>query len=163
MISSQDDLLCRDRYCKGSSFAWSNFCFEKLFFNDRNGGAMRAEQIPYPMQPVAGETAALEVIRVGAMVLDPERRTLKKGAQLIHLTPTEFELVHFLMANAGRPIRHSRLLSKIWGSQYGSRPEYLRTYMCQLRKKLEDDPARPGYLLTNSHFGYRFREGKSSR
>ena len=122
---------------------------------------MIAEQTPDLMQPVASEIADQEVIRVGAIVLDPDRRTVKKGIQLIHLTPTEFELIHLLMANAGRPIRHSRLLSKVWGPQCGTRPEYLRTYIHQLRKKLEDDPAHPGYLLTNSHFGYQFWEGES--
>jgi two-component system KDP operon response regulator KdpE len=101
-----------------------------------------------------------EVIRVGAIVLDPGRRTVMKGAQLIHFTPKEFELIHLLMMNAGRPIQHARLLTKVWGPEYGGELEYLRTYMRQLRKKLEDDPANPCYLLTDSHIGYRFCEGK---
>lgn len=100
-----------------------------------------------------------EVIRVGAIVLDPGRRTVMKGAQLIHFTPKEFELIHLLMMNAGRPILHGRLLTKVWGPEYGGELEYLRTYMHQLRKKLEDDPANPCYLLTDSHIGYRFCEG----
>jgi two-component system KDP operon response regulator KdpE len=99
-----------------------------------------------------------EVIRVGAVVLDPGRRTVMKGDRLIHFTPKEFELIHQLMAQAGRPIQHYRLLNKVWGPEYGGELEYLRTYIHQLRKKLEDDPANPKYLLTDSHIGYRFCE-----
>jgi len=105
--------------------------------------------------------ALTEVIRVGDVVLDPGRRTVTKGTQLIHFTPKEFELIHLLMMNAGRPIQHARLLSTVWGPEYGGELEYLRTYMRQLRKKLEDDPANPTYLLTDSHVGYRFCEGES--
>jgi two-component system KDP operon response regulator KdpE len=104
----------------------------------------------------------IEVIRVGAILLDPVRRTVMKGTQLIHLTPKEFELIHLLMMNAGSPIQHSRLLTKVWGAEYGGELEYLRTYMRQLRKKLEDDPANPCYLLTDSHVGYRFCGGVSN-
>jgi two-component system KDP operon response regulator KdpE len=62
------------------------------------------------------------------------------------------------MANLGRALPHARLLMHVWGPDYGSELEYLRTYVRQLRKKIEDDPAKPRYLLTESHFGYRFNE-----
>jgi two-component system KDP operon response regulator KdpE len=100
----------------------------------------------------------IESIRVGDIELDPERRTVKKCGQRIHLTPTEFELTHYLMSNAGRPIRHMRLLNAVWGTSYGRNREYLRTFMRQLRIKLEDDPANPRYLLTDAWFGYRFTD-----
>jgi two-component system KDP operon response regulator KdpE len=100
------------------------------------------------------------VIRIGPIVLDPMRRTVMRGGQLIHFTPKEFELLHHLMAHAGRPIHHARLLSKIWGPEYGGELEYLRTYIHQLRKKLEEDPTNPKYLLTELHIGYRFSEGE---
>jgi two-component system KDP operon response regulator KdpE len=99
-----------------------------------------------------------DTIRIGDIELNPARRTVKKSGHRVHLTPKEFELVQQLMTHAGRPIRHSRLLAAVWGSRYGLRPEYLRTYMCQLRKKLEDNPEHPQYLLTHSHFGYYFAE-----
>jgi two-component system KDP operon response regulator KdpE len=83
---------------------------------------------------------ALDAMRIGDIELDPARRTVNKSGHRIHLTPKEFELVQLLMSHAGRPIRHSRLLTAIWGSGYSLTPEYLRTYVCQLRKKLEDDP-----------------------
>jgi two-component system KDP operon response regulator KdpE len=98
------------------------------------------------------------VIQVGDIELDPSRRTVKKANQLIHLTPKEFDLTQQLMASAGRPISHLRLLSTVWGPEYGGQLEYLRTFMHQLRKKLEDDPANPQYLLTDSRVGYRFVE-----
>jgi two-component system KDP operon response regulator KdpE len=103
-----------------------------------------------------------EVISVGVIVLDPLRRTVTKEGRPIRFTPKEFELIHALMLNAGRPIQHARLLSKVWGPEYGGELEYLRTYIHQLRKKLEDDPANPRYLLTDSHIGYRFCEGEVS-
>jgi two-component system KDP operon response regulator KdpE len=90
--------------------------------------------------------------------LDPARRLVQKGEQTVHLTPKEFDLLLYLMKHAGLPMMHARLLSAIWGPEYGGELEYLRTFMRQLRKKLEDDPARPEYLLTDSHIGYHFRE-----
>jgi two-component system KDP operon response regulator KdpE len=62
------------------------------------------------------------------------------------------------MKNAGLPMMHARILGAVWGPEYGNELEYLRTFMRQLRKKLEDDAARPTYLLTDSHIGYRFRD-----
>ena len=97
-------------------------------------------------------------LRVGDIQLNPARRTVRKSGHRVHLTPKEFELVQQLMSHAGRPIRHSRLLAAVWGSGYVLKPEYLRTFVCQLRKKLEDDPEHPQYLLTHSHFGYCFAD-----
>lgn len=98
------------------------------------------------------------VLHIGNIELDPVRRTVKKASHPVHLTPKEFELTYQLMSYAGRPIPHSRLLSLVWGPEYGGELEYLRTFIHQLRKKLEDDPANPQYLLTDAHVGYRFVE-----
>lgn len=97
-----------------------------------------------------------EAIRIGDIELYPTRRIVKKAGRPIHLTPKEFELLAFLMRQAGIPIAHSRLLSAVWGTEYASQVEYLRTFVRQLRGKLEDDRARPKYLLTDNHIGYRF-------
>jgi two-component system KDP operon response regulator KdpE len=97
-------------------------------------------------------------IRIGDISLDPQRRTVQKRNRPVHLTPREFDLLQHLMANAGKPIAHSLLLNAVWGPDYGGELEYLRTFIHQLRKKLEDDPSRPEYLLTETWFGYRFRE-----
>jgi DNA-binding response OmpR family regulator len=93
-------------------------------------------------------------IRIGDIDLDPARRQVRKMGVLIRLTPTEFDLLHYLMVHAGLPIPHGRLLRAVWGMEYGNELEYLRTYIRQLRKKLEDEPAEPKYLLTEPHFGY---------
>jgi two-component system KDP operon response regulator KdpE len=97
-------------------------------------------------------------IVIGDVTLDCERRRVDKRAEDIHLAPKEFETLRHLMENAGRPVRHETLLRAIWGPLYGNEREYLRVVVNQLRKKIEDDPAHPAYILTESHIGYRFRE-----
>jgi len=99
------------------------------------------------------------VITIGEIKLDRERRLVRKSGAIVHLTSKEFDLLYYLMSHAGKPLTHGRLLTSVWGTEYGSELEYLRTYVRQLRKKLEDDPARPKYLLTESHVGYRFSDG----
>ncbi|HYA18222.1 MAG TPA: response regulator transcription factor [Bryobacteraceae bacterium] len=99
-----------------------------------------------------------ESIRIGGIALDPARRTVARDGKPIHLTPREFDLLQHLMLNAGKPIAHNRLLNAVWGPDYGGELEYLRTFIHQLRKKLEKDPSRPEYVLTETWFGYRFRE-----
>src|SRR5258708_6383042 len=95
-------------------------------------------------------------IRIGDIELEPIRRLVRKNATLVRLTPTEFDLLHYLMLHAGLPLAHARLLGAVWGAEYRSELEYLRTYVRQLRKKLEDNPAEPKYLLTEPYYGYRF-------
>ena len=96
-------------------------------------------------------------IRIGEIELDPARRIVKNAGAPIHMTPKEFELLHFLMSHAGLPLTHARILSAVWGPEYGGELEYLRTFVRQLRKKLGDDAASPKYLVTDSQIGYRFR------
>jgi two-component system KDP operon response regulator KdpE len=98
-------------------------------------------------------------IVIGSLMLDPARHRVEKMGQEVHLTPKEFEMLRYLMEHSGRPVSHNRLLTSIWGSEYGNEREYLRVLINQLRKKIEDDPARPVYILTESYIGYRFREG----
>ena len=95
---------------------------------------------------------------IGSIMLDPSRYRVEKLGQEVHLTPKEFEMLRYLMQHAGRPVPHQRLLTTIWGPEYGNEREYLRVLINQLRKKIEDDPARPSYILTESYVGYRFRE-----
>lgn len=97
-------------------------------------------------------------IRVGDISLDVDRRQVHKGSYAVRLTPKEFDLLHRLMVNAGRPLSHRDLLTTVWGPDYGNELEYLRTFVHQLRKKLEENPSQPEYLLTETWFGYRFRE-----
>jgi two-component system, OmpR family, KDP operon response regulator KdpE len=101
-------------------------------------------------------------ICIGDIQLDPARREVHKSGVLVHLTPKEFDLLHYLMAHAGLPMTHGRLLSAVWGPEYGDEVEYLRTFIRQLRKKLEDNPGVPKYLLTDIQIGYRFRDSDSA-
>lgn len=97
-------------------------------------------------------------ILIGDILLDPDRHLVEKKGRAVHLTPKQFELLHFLMVHAGRPIPHAKLLRSVWGPEYGNELEYLRTFIRQIRMKIEDDAANPKYLLTDSHIGYRFSE-----
>lgn len=97
-------------------------------------------------------------ILIGDVLLDPGRHLVEKKGRPVHLTPKQFDLLHYLMNHAGRPIPHAKLLRSIWGPEYGNELEYLRTFIRQIRMKIEEDPANPQYLLTDSHIGYRFSE-----
>lgn len=117
--------------------------------------AARLRSITRRLRVTHGDDAA--VIRIGEIELDPVRRLVKRAGAAIHLTPREYELLHYLMSHAGASLTHGRLLSALWGSEYRGEVEYLRTFMRQLRKKLGDDASFPKYLVTDSHVGYRFR------
>ena len=99
-----------------------------------------------------------DFFRAGALELDIKHRVLRKEGREIHLSPTEFDLLAYLMQHSGFPIEHSKLLQSIWGAEYGSEVEYLRSYVRLLRKKIETNPARPEYILTEPWVGYRFRD-----
>jgi two-component system KDP operon response regulator KdpE len=102
-----------------------------------------------------------KTIHVGVFSLLPERRLLQKSGVEIKLTPTEFDLLSYLMTHAGHPVMHSKLLSAVWGPSYGDEREYLRTFILQLRRKIEDDPGAPVYLRTVNYVGYVFSDPQS--
>jgi two-component system, OmpR family, KDP operon response regulator KdpE len=101
-------------------------------------------------------------IRIGDIELDPARREVYKAGNFVHLTPKEFDLLHYLMAHVDLPITHGRLLNAVWGPEYGAEVEYLRTFVRQLRKKIENDASDPKYLVTDMSIGYRFRDAEST-
>ncbi len=107
--------------------------------------------------PTRAEDAPIEI---GEIQLIPARRTVTKRGQAIHLTRKEFDILHCLMSRAGRVITYARLLTAVWGADCREEVEYLRTFVRQLRKKIEDDPARPVYLLTDIYVGYRFADAQ---
>jgi two-component system KDP operon response regulator KdpE len=89
--------------------------------------------------------------------MDLEHRLLRRAGQPVHLAPKEFELLAYMMRNQDMPLTHSTLLRAVWGIEYGNELEYLRSYVKLLRKKIEHDPAKPEYILTEPWVGYRFR------
>jgi two-component system KDP operon response regulator KdpE len=95
-------------------------------------------------------------ISAGDLELDLARRHLRKAGTVVRLTPTEFNLLAFLMKHQGLPLTHAKILRTIWGPEHGGEVEYLRSYMRLLRKKIENDPAHPKYLVTEPWLGYRF-------
>jgi two-component system KDP operon response regulator KdpE len=95
-------------------------------------------------------------VEAGDLRVDFRRRKLWKRAEEIHLSPKEFDLLALLMKNQGAPMTHAKLLGAVWGPEYGGELEYLRSYVRMLRKKIEDDPAQPSYLMTEPWVGYRF-------
>ncbi len=105
----------------------------------------------------APEMPSESPLEVGGILLDPARRLVQRSGREVKLTPREFDALRFLMARAGRPVSHARLLNALCGPEGEDRRDYLRVLIGQLRKKIEVDPAKPEYLLTDSHFGYRFR------
>lgn len=95
------------------------------------------------------------VIQFGNVKVDLKARMVTKATQAVHLTPTEYRLLTVLAANAGRVVTNPQLLREVWGPTHSESSHYLRIYMSHLRQKLEDDPAQPRYLLTETAIGYR--------
>ncbi len=104
------------------------------------------------------EPAAGQLVR-GDLTIDFDRHRVHLQDQEIHLTPKEFELLAFLAGRAGQVVTHRAILKAIWGPNAVNQPEHLRVLMGQLRKKIEPDPTRPRYLLTEPWVGYRFADG----
>ena len=88
--------------------------------------------------------------------VDLAAKRVVRGDEEIRLTPTEWEMVEILVRNPGRLVTQRQLLQEVWGPQYSTETNYLRVYMAQIRRKLEPDPARPRYFVTEARMGYRF-------
>ncbi|RSZ32227.1 MULTISPECIES: two-component system response regulator KdpE [unclassified Variovorax] len=95
------------------------------------------------------------LFRFGEIELDRTARLVHRAGVEVHLTPTEYRLLSVLVANAGRVLTQRQLLREVWGPSYSEHSHYLRIYMGHLRQKLEDDPAQPRHLLTETAVGYR--------
>ncbi len=95
------------------------------------------------------------VVVAGEMRIDLSRRTVSRGGKEVSLTRTEYELLRCLAVNAGKVLSHRELLREVWGPEYGEETEYLRTFIEQLRRKLEPNPSRPVHLVTQPGLGYR--------
>ena len=95
------------------------------------------------------------MVEVGALSIDLEKRSVHVDGNLVQLTPHEFELLRALARNPGKLMTHSALLREVWGRAYDDESHYLHVYVSQLRRKLEPDPARPRYILTEPGAGYR--------
>lgn len=97
------------------------------------------------------------VVEFGAVTVDLVARSVHKAGVAVHLTPIEFQLLSHLLAHAEKVLTHREILRAVWGPHHGEDTHYVRVYLGHLRRKIEDDPARPQYLLTEAGVGYRFR------
>jgi two-component system KDP operon response regulator KdpE len=100
-----------------------------------------------------------QVFRFGDIAIDFSARTVTRAGAKVHLTPIEYRLLGVLVANAGRVLTHRHLLKEVWGPSHVDNTPYLRVHMGHLRQKLEDDPAQPRHLLTETAVGYRLVAG----
>jgi two-component system, OmpR family, KDP operon response regulator KdpE len=114
---------------------------------------IRASLRRSPLSPMAGP----RTFTSGDLKIDFEARQVRSGARLVRLTPKEFDLLRYLVANAGKPVPHRELLQAVWGPDYGDQTDYLRVFITTLRKKIEPNPSKPQYILTEPWIGYRFR------
>ncbi len=97
------------------------------------------------------------VIETSSFTIDLANKTVTKNGTEVHLTPTEWGMLEILVRNSGKLVTREHLLTEVWGPTYAKSTHYLRVYLAQLRRKLEDDPSRPIHLLTESGMGHRFR------
>jgi two-component system, OmpR family, KDP operon response regulator KdpE len=97
-------------------------------------------------------------LRAGPLELDLSRRRVRLREVDVHLTPIEYELLVTLARERGRVLTHQQILRAVWGEKTTSKPHHVRVHMAQLRRKIEDDPARPRFILTEMGVGYRFSE-----
>jgi len=107
----------------------------------------------------AGDAGPGGTVSVGDLAIDLDRRRVSVDGREIKLTPLEYKLLATLARSAGRVLTHAQLLREVWGAAHEAEHHYLRVYMGQLRHKIEREPSRPEFLLTEPGIGYRMREG----
>ena len=101
-------------------------------------------------------------IQLGGLEIRFHDRRVRVNGRVTRLTPTEFELLHYFVTHADTVLLHEKILQAVWGPDYGNEVEYLRVFVNQLRKKIELDPAKPRYILTEPWLGYRFDMSKNT-
>jgi two-component system KDP operon response regulator KdpE len=105
----------------------------------------------------SGQESVEAVLELGNLRIDRERRLVLRDGGEVRLTPIEYKLLAAFAENPGRVLTHEYLLRRVWGPGYARQTHYIRVYMAQLRHKLERDPARPRFLVTEPGVGYRLR------
>jgi len=105
----------------------------------------------------------LPKIETPELSVDLEQRTIDAQGNRVHLTPREFDVLRLLVIQQGKPLTYKRILQAVWGPDYGEETENVRVVINQIRKKIEKDPARPRYILTEPWLGYRFQLPGESR
>ena len=101
-------------------------------------------------------TIVAPLFTAGDLEVDLSKRLVRRRGQLVKLTQSEYELLAHLVSNCGKVLTHAELLHKVWGPEYGAEREYIRVFVGQLRRKIEDDPSNPRFIVTVARMGYRF-------
>ena len=105
----------------------------------------------------AGPTVvAAPIFTAGDLEVDLSKRVVMWRGQMVKLTHTEYDLLAYLISNSGKVLTHGEILHNVWGPEYGDEREYVRVFIGQLRRKIEDDPSNPRFIVTESRMGYRF-------
>jgi two-component system KDP operon response regulator KdpE len=113
-------------------------------------------RIRVALRRVSGAVTEAPVFTAGELEVDLSGRQVRLKGQDIKLTRTEYALLAYLVANAGKVLTHREILHSVWGPEYGDEIEYVRTFINQLRRKIEDDPSNPHFIVTEQRTGYRF-------
>lgn len=108
------------------------------------------------MRRVTSNGQGEPMLTFGDIEIDLNRKLIRKAGQIVHLTPKEYGLLEAMATHRGKLLTHRWLLSRVWGPGYGDEREYLRVFVAHLRKKLEDYPQRPRWILTDPGVGYRW-------
>jgi two-component system KDP operon response regulator KdpE len=99
----------------------------------------------------------MDLVTVGSLSVDLSGRVVRKNGVIIKLTATEYSLLALFVQNQGRVLTHRFILETVWGPTFAEESQYTRVYVGQLRKKIEDDPSNPRWIVTESGVGYRFQ------
>ena len=108
------------------------------------------------LRRAAGATSPAPIFVAGELSVNFDRREVSLEGQLVKLTPTEYDLLKYMIEHAGKVLTHRMLLQEVWGPAYVDQAQYLRVFVGQLRKKIEKHPGRPRFILTDPGVGYRF-------
>ena len=129
----------------------ANDYLTKPFHNGELLARIRSAQ-----RSIQSNQAQSSVLTFGNLSIDLANHLAKKNDDILKLTSTEFSILALMAQNAGKVLTHQYILKEVWGVPYQDQPQYLRVFIAQLRKKIEDDPSFPSFIVTESGIGYRF-------
>ena len=108
------------------------------------------------LRRAAGAQSAQPIFTTGSLSVNFDRREVVLDGKSVKMTPTEYDLLKYMIEHAGKVLTHRMLLQEVWGPAYAEQAQYLRVFVGQLRKKIETDPTRPRFIITDPGVGYRF-------
>jgi DNA-binding response OmpR family regulator len=151
MLTARDSVLDKVKGLELGADDYVTKPFDHLELLARVKAVLRRLDMPQPVSRAPSFAS-------GDLTVEFASQQVRLRGHLVPLTPIEYKLLYHLVRNAGHVLRHETLLAKIWGREYTDEVDYLRVYVRRLRRKLEDDPDQPSYILTERGLGYRFRD-----